>query len=171
MRPDEYLVTHGVGFLPENPISLPYLTVGELLDGLPPYDPPTDKPTGKGGGTLGIENLLKKPLSSLSHGQRKRVALAASLKGDPGVLLLDEPTNGLDPMAVTELRRILLRERERGGIIIVSSHHLDELQRVADGYVFVQDGRGAGAWDRESAMGRFPSLEALFCHVFEGSAP
>lgn len=166
-RPGDYLATHGVGFLPEKPMLPPYLTVGEFLDGLPPYGPPTDDPTRNGGESPRIGSLLEKPVTSLSHGEGKKVALAAFLKGGPRVLLLDEPTNGLDPMAVMEVRSILLEERDRGATIIVSSHHLDELQRVADAYVFVHEGHAVGSWTRGSVMEGFSSLEALFYHLFE----
>jgi ABC-type multidrug transport system ATPase subunit len=112
------------------------------------------------------EDILSKPLGSLSMGQRKKVALAGALSGSPSVLLLDEPTNGLDPLAIRDLRRTLLAQRARGILILISSHHLDELQRIADALVFVQDGSVLGAWSREEALGAFSSLEDLFDHHF-----
>ena len=172
MRPDRFVSTCGIGFLPENPVLPSYLTVREFLTGLEPY------PAGDGGGAgdkrgdrkppwkgrLGA--LLEKPLDALSQGQRKMVALSAALRGNPEVLLLDEPTNGLDPMAVRELRDVLTGERERGATLIISSHHLDELQRVADSLVFVREGRVAGAWRRDEALEDFGTLESLFDHLF-----
>jgi len=166
--PSAYVAEWGIGFLPENPVLPEYLTVGEFLEGVPPFE--THLRDGKAGPRwiLRVGELMEKSCDSLSLGQRKKVALAAALKGNPQVLLLDEPTNGLDPLAVKELRRTLMEERDRGITIIVSSHHLDELQRVADALVFVRKGELAGAWTRTEALGAFPSLEALFDHVFGG---
>jgi len=167
--PTDYVADQGIGFLPENPILPPYLTMGEFLEGLPPFE--ANQPAEEGPRwILRVEELLERSCDALSLGQRKKVALAASLKGNPSVLLLDEPTNGLDPLAVKELRKTLMEERERGITIIVSSHHLDELQRVADALVFVRAGTQAGAFTRADALRGFPSLEALFDHVFAGEA-
>ena len=166
--PTIYVAESGIGFLPENPELPGYLTVGEFLEGLPPFEGRQPERNEGARWILRVEELLERSCGALSMGQRKKVALAASLKGSPDVLLLDEPTNGLDPMAVKELRRTLMEERERGITIIVSSHHLDELQRIADALVFVREGELAGAWTRSDALTGFSSLEALFDHVFVG---
>jgi len=165
----------GMGILPESP-SLPgHLTVGEFLSGLqgsPPRRPSVPAGASGGGraplGLDGLDVLEHRRLDTLSLGQRKRVALTAALTGDPPVLLLDEPTNGLDPAAVRVLRETLGGVRARGATVIVSSHHLDELQRLADALVFVREGRVAGAWTRADALDRFGTLESLFHHALEG---
>ena len=172
MPPAAYVAHHGIGFLPESPVLPTYLTVREFLMGLPPYEVEAREGERERAGErearwiLLVEKLLDTSLHALSLGQRKKVALAAALKGSPHILLLDEPTNGLDPLAERELRQTLREEQHRGITIVVSSHHLDELQRVADALVFVRDGRVAGAWSRTDALAGFPSLEALFDHVF-----
>jgi ABC-2 type transport system ATP-binding protein len=161
-----------VGFLPERPVLPEYLKVGEFLAGLPSSRSDPEKGEGEGGAERspvhGVGALLHRPISSLSMGQRKKVALAAALRDGPEILLLDEPTNGLDPLATVELREILRTEKTRGVTLIVSSHHLDELQRVADTVVFLKDGREAGEWCRSEALEEFGTLEALFRHVFGG---
>lgn len=170
--PASYLSRRPIGFLPENPVLPDYLRVGEFLEGLSGREGPassqrTEESRGRVPvGTGGVTPLLSRPLSSLSLGERKKVALAAALLGLPDLLLLDEPTNGLDPLAMDHLRRTLLAERRRGATLIVSSHHLDELQRIADVLVFVNAGRAAGSWTRRQALERFGSLDGLFRHVF-----
>lgn len=166
--PVAYIADHGIGFLPENPVLPGYLTVREFLEGIPPYGAEGPGEEGETKWILRVEKLLEKPVDTLSMGQRKKVSLAAALKGSPDVLLLDEPTNGLDPLAVRELRETLKEEQDGGITIIVSSHHLDELQRVADALVFVREGELAGAWTQSEALDGFSSLEALFDHVFGG---
>ncbi len=92
-------------------------------------------------GTLGAEDLLPARLDRLSRGQAKRAGLLLAMAGEPSVLLLDEPTAYLDPEAVRLLRERLLELRERGVTIVVSSHHLGELEKVADDVVFLSQGR------------------------------
>lgn len=83
----------------------------------------------------------------LSLGNRQRVGIAAALLHDPSVVVLDEPTNALDPAGVIVLRESLLRRAGSGAGILVSSHHLDEVARVADRITVINDGRAIGSLD------------------------
>lgn len=68
--------------------------------------------------------------SSFSLGMKQRLAIAASLLGDPKVLVLDEPTNGLDPVGIAEIRQLIIELRTTGHTIIMASHLLDEVEKV-----------------------------------------
>ena len=84
----------------------------------------------------------------LSLGNRQRLGLACALAHRPRLLILDEPTNGLDPMGVLELRRMLLSRSHDGGVgVLVSSHHLDEVARIADRITVMHRGRVIGNLD------------------------
>lgn len=166
--PAAYRTRRGLGFLPETPPLPAFLTVGEFLAGLPVSGPPPGEGAGRGFPPFLPESLRTKRIDSLSMGQRKKVALAAALSGDPEVLLLDEPTNGIDPLGLRELRRILLELRDRGRLLLISSHHLDELLRIADALLFVREGRNVGTWHREPTEGPLPSPESLFDLHFSG---
>jgi len=83
----------------------------------------------------------------LSQGNLRRVGLAAALQHDPTVIVLDEPTNALDPAGVILLREALLRRAAAGAGILVSSHHLDEVARVADRITVLNHGTVIGALD------------------------
>jgi ABC-2 type transport system ATP-binding protein len=90
--------------------------------------------------TCDLGGVRRRPLRALSKGYRQRVGLAQALLRDPPVLLLDEPTSGLDPNQVLSLRALV---RDLGGTrtIVFSSHHLSEVQAVADRVVILHAGR------------------------------
>ncbi len=80
-------------------------------------------------------NLLDRasdPCGSLSKGLRQRVALARALLSDPAVLFLDEPTSGLDPVATREVHELIASLRERGVTIFLTTHRLEEAERLCD---------------------------------------
>jgi ABC-2 type transport system ATP-binding protein len=84
----------------------------------------------------------------LSLGNRQRLGLACALAHRPRLLILDEPTNGLDPMGVLELRRMLLSRSHDDGVgVLVSSHHLDEVARIADRITVMHRGLVIGNLD------------------------
>ncbi len=78
--------------------------------------------------------------SSYSLGMKQRLAIAASLLGDPKVLVLDEPTNGLDPVGIAEIRELILELRDKGHTIIMASHLLDEVEKVCSHVAILKTG-------------------------------
>lgn len=98
----------------------------------------------------GIEELLhlvslgdtgKKKAKNFSLGMRQRLGIAIALAGNPDFLVLDEPVNGLDPQGIIEMRELILKlNREHGITVLISSHILDELSRLATHYGFIDGG-------------------------------
>ena len=83
----------------------------------------------------------------LSLGNRQRTGLAAALQHDPTLIVLDEPSNALDPASVIMLREELTRRAQEGAAILVSSHHLDEVARIANRVLLMNAGRLIGQLD------------------------
>ena len=81
---------------------------------------------------LGIADRAADTPARLSKGLRQRVALARALLHDPRIVLLDEPTSGLDPESARSVRDLILQLREQERTVILSTHNLDEVERLAD---------------------------------------
>lgn len=112
---------------------------------------------------LGLQPYADRRSGRLSLGNRQRLGVASALQHDPALIVLDEPTNGLDPSGVILLREALLRRAASGAGILVSSHHLDEVARIADRITVLHDGVVVGELDPAGA-----DLErALFAIVLE----
>lgn len=100
---------------------------------------------------LGIGEFSDATIRRLSGGQKQRVALAASILGNPEVLFLDEPSAGLDPQSRLMVFELIRELRDAGKAIILTTHLLDDAQRLAD-YVYIVD-KGATV-----AQGTVPEL-------------
>ncbi|WP_112239262.1 ABC transporter ATP-binding protein [Kribbella monticola] len=96
---------------------------------------------------LHLTQYADRRAGKLSLGNRQRLGLASALQHDPAFIVLDEPTNGLDPSGVILLREALLRRAGNGAAVLVSSHHLDEVARIADRISVMNAGRIIGALD------------------------
>ncbi len=104
---------------------------------------------------VGLSDTGKKKAKNFSLGMRQRLGIAVALAGDPDFLVLDEPVNGLDPQGIIETRELILRlNREQGITVLISSHNLDELSRLATHYGFIDRGgmvKEIGAKELEEA--------------------
>ncbi|MEG1732666.1 MAG: ATP-binding cassette domain-containing protein [Longicatena sp.] len=88
-----------------------------------------------------LDKVGKKPVRSFSLGMRQRVGIAMALVGYPDLVVLDEPINGLDPQGMAQIRDLLISLKDKGMTIIVSSHILSELIKIADAFGVVSQGK------------------------------
>src|SRR5256884_5068284 len=112
---------------------------------------------------LGLDDVLDKRLGAFSRGMRQKVAIARALVHDPPVLLLDEPATALDPEMSQMLRAFIISLRARHRAILLTTHDLDEAQRIADRVVVLYKGKvlRTGATADIRAAGR-PSSTVAF---------
>ncbi|MFO8172859.1 MAG: ABC transporter ATP-binding protein [Longimicrobiales bacterium] len=90
---------------------------------------------------VGLRDRRKDAFKAYSLGMKQRLALAATLLGDPELIILDEPANGLDPEGMREIRKIILELGERGKTIFLSSHLLHEVERTCTHVAVIRKGR------------------------------
>ncbi len=88
-----------------------------------------------------FEADLDRPIGELSRGNRQKIGIIQALFHDPELLVLDEPTTGLDPLMQEEFLGVIMDFRDRGGSVFLSSHDLEEVERVCDRVAIIRDGR------------------------------
>lgn len=117
----------------------------------------------------GMQSESRSRAGGYSKGMRQRIGLAAALLGSPELLVLDEPASGLDPFGVREMRSVLEAMKQAGTTIVINSHILSEVERIADSVAFIKQGRLL-ARDRINALvGPGQSLEDAFVRAMEGN--
>lgn len=91
---------------------------------------------------VGLEYTGKKKARNFSLGMKQRLGIAVALIGNPDFIVLDEPINGLDPQGIVEIRELILKlNREHGITVLISSHILGELSKLATHFGFIENGR------------------------------
>jgi ABC-2 type transport system ATP-binding protein len=94
---------------------------------------------------VAMEEAADRDIAGYSKGMRQRVKVAAALVTDPKILILDEPLNGTDPLQRAHLIELFQRLGDQGKTVIVSSHVLEEVERVSSRVIAIVDGRLAAA--------------------------
>lgn len=113
--------------------------------------------------TLGFGDHNQEKVKGFSTGMRQRLGIALAFMGNPDLVVLDEPTNGLDTFGIHELRELLMLEKKQGKTIIIASHRLSEIQKVADRIAIL----GNGELLLEEDYDQKTDLEDLFISTLE----
>ena len=171
--PREPGARHGLGYVPQRVEFPPMRSVREVLEFFADLRGLPRATVGSVLERVGLEAYASRRASQLSGGYTQRLSLAQALLGDPGLLVLDEPTASLDPGATWEFRSLIEQLHREGKTVVLSSHLLAEVERVADRVLVLLDGRMAGLErmrdlrDRQLAASRMdhceaPTLEDVF---------
>ena len=90
---------------------------------------------------VGLTDVRHKEVGKYSKGMRQRVKIAHALVHDPDLIILDEPLHGCDPLARTSIMSVIRELGNRGKTVIVSSHILEEIERITEQIVILHNGR------------------------------
>lgn len=122
--------------------------------------------------TVGLENVGKKNVKHFSLGMKQRLGIGMALVGEPDLLVLDEVINGLDPQGIVEIREMLVRLNEEKNItIIISSHILEELSKIATHYGIIHQGVLLQEITREELMKRCSERIEIICDEVQQVLP
>ncbi len=99
------------------------------------------RPTGQVLAEMQLEEKADSWVGKLSGGQRQRLAVATALAGNPKILFLDEPTTGLDPQSRRQLWDIIRTFQQKGGTVLLTTHYMDEAERLCDRLAIIDHGR------------------------------
>ncbi|MDF1699012.1 MAG: ATP-binding cassette domain-containing protein [Saprospiraceae bacterium] len=130
-----------IGAILETPNFYPYLNAAKNLqiiqDIKHSYDDDIDGLLEK----VNLAHRKKSKFRAYSLGMKQRLAIAATLIGDPDVVIFDEPTNGLDPEGIAEVRKILKKVADSGKTVIMASHLLDEVEKICSHVAIIKEGQ------------------------------
>jgi ABC-2 type transport system ATP-binding protein len=131
-----------IGYLPEQPPLYPQMRVLDYLEFVATIkNTPNPKEAAQAIlGKLQLDSVARKFIDQLSKGYKQRVGLAQALIHSPKLLILDEPTSGLDPAQRSELRGVLLKLRENGHSILLSTHILSEVEAICSRVIIISQG-------------------------------
>jgi ABC-2 type transport system ATP-binding protein len=114
----------------------------------------------------GLEDRIYNRTGTYSMGMKMRLSLALAIMDNPKLVILDEPTNGLDPEAVFHLRNEIEQIRQAGSAVLVSSHQLGELEKIADRVVAIEKGTVRFDGGIAEISGRYESLEEFYKSLY-----
>lgn len=155
--PRRYLRHHGAAYLPERfrlPVAWPVRRALLSLARLEGHDSAiasarTDAVLER----LGLADYAARPMGTLSRGLTQRVGLAQALLADRSLVVLDEPTEGLDPLWRVRFREIVDELRGQERTVLLASHEISEVERLADGVIVLDDGRVTELMDARQPAG------------------
>jgi len=134
----------GIGYLPQEPSIFRGLTVEQnilaILETTGADRETRRRRTAELLAELGLTALAQSPAFTLSGGERRRAEITRALVMEPRFILLDEPFAGIDPIAVTDIQKIVFHLKERGIGVLMTDHNVRETLRITDRAYIVHDG-------------------------------
>lgn len=116
-----------------------------------------------------LEPFLDKKLGNLSGGTKQKVNIVLTFMFDSEIIILDEPTTGLDPIALIHLKKIIQQEKEKGKVILITTHIMSFVEEVADEVVFLLDGKiyFKGSLSELKTQTKQPDLEHAIAQLIQ----
>jgi ABC-2 type transport system ATP-binding protein len=157
-----------IGYLPDTPPLYPEMTVREYLDfagrlrGLSGAE--LDKRRDRVVEVCSLQDVVRSPISQLSHGYRQRVGIAQAIIHGPSLLILDEPIQGLDPVQIVEMRK-MIGELRGEHTILLSTHILSEIEATCDRILMMHQGHIAAQGSEQQLAARLLANRTLTLEV------
>jgi Cu-processing system ATP-binding protein len=137
----DYLYRSSIGYMPQIGRYPDNMTIGQIIEMIKKIrnsNQPLDEELIN---AFELEKMFFKQMQTLSGGTTQKVSAALAFLFNPDVLILDEPTAGLDPLASEILKEKIILEKEKGKLILITSHLLSELDDLVSEIVFMQEGK------------------------------
>lgn len=115
---------------------------------------------------VGLGNTGNKAFKTFSYGMKKRLEIADALLSDPELIIMDEPTNGLDPEGVIFIRELIINLQKEGKTIMLSSHYLEEIQKVCTHFLILRSGKILFHGTKEAVNETYENLESALTNKF-----
>jgi Cu-processing system ATP-binding protein len=170
LSPGDARARHHLGYVPQQVEFPAGRTVGEVLATFSDLRGLPRTAVGRALERVGLAAHACRQASQLSGGYTQRLSLAQALLGDPSLLVLDEPTASLDPEATWEFRSLIEQLRREGVTILLCSHLLAEVERVADRVLILVEGTCAALESVGELRARQASATRLAVEIQDGGA-
>lgn len=136
----EFKYREKIGYMPQIGRYPDYMTIAQIIDMIKKIRKSGDQLDEDLYHAFELEKMQDKQMRTLSGGTTQKVSAVLAFLFNPDVLILDEPTAGLDPLASEILKEKIIREKENGKLILITSHLLSELDDLVTEIVFMQEG-------------------------------
>ena len=137
----EYLYREKIGYMPQIGRYPDNMTIGQIIEMIKKIRNSSDNLDEDLLHAFELEKMFDKQMRTLSGGTTQKVSAVLAFLFNPDVLILDEPTAGLDPLAAEVLKEKIIKEKEKGKLILITSHLLSELDDLITEIIFMQEGK------------------------------
>ncbi len=137
----KYKYRENIGYMPQIGRYPDYMTVGQIIEMIKKIRNSDQELDEDLLNAFGLEKIFGKQMRTLSGGTTQKVSATLAFLFNPEVLILDEPTAGLDPLASEILKEKIIKEKEKGKLILITSHLLSELDNMITQIIFIQEGK------------------------------
>lgn len=137
---NDYLYRQNIGYMPQIGRYPENMTIGHIVEMIKHIRKSDQQPDEDLLKAFDLPSLYEKRMRTLSGGTTQKVSATLAFLFNPAVLILDEPTAGLDPLASEILKEKIISEKEKGKLILITSHLLSELDDLVTEIIFMQEG-------------------------------